>query len=143
MSNEPVQLLGGDPTSIGDAAVFGVITVSDRASTGVYQDLSGPAILRFFQEAIQSTWEAKYVVIPDEQPLIEKTIKDMVRLLALGQIYLKASSGLLHLSCLTDQTSRQHMVHMIRSRTFRHSTHALPVALMKAAMRVSLDGCES
>eukprot|EP00878_Enallax_costatus_P025346 GHUV01027116.1.p1 GENE.GHUV01027116.1~~GHUV01027116.1.p1 ORF type:complete len:121 (+),score=23.60 GHUV01027116.1:174-536(+) len=83
MSDTPLQLLGGDPTSIGDPAIFGVITVSDRASTGVYEDLSGPAILHFFQEAIQSTWEAKYVVIPDEQPLIEQTIKDMVGLLLL------------------------------------------------------------
>jgi molybdopterin adenylyltransferase len=74
----PVQLLGGDPVSIGDPAVFGVITVSDRASSGVYEDLSGPAILKFFHEAIQSPWTAKYAVIPDEQPIIEQTIKDMV-----------------------------------------------------------------
>jgi molybdopterin adenylyltransferase len=74
----PVQLLGGDPTSIGDPAVFGVITVSDRASSGVYEDLSGPAILQFFGEAIASPWSAKYAVIPDERPLIEDTIKHMV-----------------------------------------------------------------
>ncbi|WIA39557.1 hypothetical protein OEZ86_005644 [Tetradesmus obliquus] len=73
----PVQLLGGDPLSIGDPAVFGVITVSDRASSGVYEDLSGPAILQFFQEAIESPWTAQYAVIPDEQPIIEQTIKDM------------------------------------------------------------------
>lgn len=80
MSKAPLQLLGGDPTSIGDAAVFGVITVSDRASSGVYEDLSGPAIIQFFQDAIQSPWEAKYTVIPDEQVVIEQTIKDMVSL---------------------------------------------------------------
>lgn len=80
MSKAPLQLLGGDPTSIGDPAVFGVVTVSDRASSGVYEDLSGPAIVQFFREAVQSPWEAKYAVIPDEQPLIEQTIKDMVRL---------------------------------------------------------------
>eukprot|EP00882_Tetradesmus_deserticola_P023668 GHRQ01025772.1.p2 GENE.GHRQ01025772.1~~GHRQ01025772.1.p2 ORF type:complete len:122 (+),score=21.96 GHRQ01025772.1:135-500(+) len=74
----PVQLLGGDPLSVGDPAVFGVITVSDRASSGVYEDLSGPAILQFFSEAVQSPWTAKYAVIPDEQPIIEQTIKDMV-----------------------------------------------------------------
>lgn len=78
MSKPPLQLLGGDSASIGDPAVFGVITVSDRASSGVYEDLSGPAIVQFLQEAVQSPWEAKYAVIPDEQPLIEQTIKDMV-----------------------------------------------------------------
>ena len=45
---------GGRKDSIGDAAKFGVLTVSDRASHGVYADLSGPAILRFFEEAIDS-----------------------------------------------------------------------------------------
>lgn len=45
---------GGSDDSLGDFARFGVVTVSDRASTGVYEDLSGPAILGFFQEAIKS-----------------------------------------------------------------------------------------
>lgn len=47
-------LEGGSEASIGDAAVFGVVTVSDRASAGTYSDLSGPAILQFFNEAIKS-----------------------------------------------------------------------------------------
>jgi hypothetical protein len=72
-------LSGGSPSSDGDAAVFGVVTVSDRASSGVYEDLSGPAILQFFQEAVASPWTAQYVVIPDEQPVIEATLKDLVR----------------------------------------------------------------
>lgn len=69
-------LLSGGSGS-GDQATFGVITVSDRASQGVYEDISGPAILGFFQEAIKSRWTAVYKVIPDEQPLIEQTLKDM------------------------------------------------------------------
>ncbi|KAF8058881.1 mog [Scenedesmus sp. PABB004] len=78
MASAPgVPLQGGDPGSVGDAAVFGVITVSDRASGGVYKDLSGPAILQFFHDAIESPWAARYVVVPDEQPLIEQAIKDM------------------------------------------------------------------
>lgn len=46
--------VGGTPDSVGDPAVFGVVTVSDRASSGVYQDLSGPAILQFLTEAVHS-----------------------------------------------------------------------------------------
>ena len=38
-----------------------VLTVSDRASTGVYEDLSGPAILLFFVDAVESTWR---VLVP-------------------------------------------------------------------------------
>jgi hypothetical protein len=75
---DPQQLRGGSSSSIGDPAKFGVLTVSDRASAGVYDDLSGPAILKFFGEAIESPWEADYRVIPDEQPLIEQAIIDMV-----------------------------------------------------------------
>eukprot|EP00877_Chromochloris_zofingiensis_P009831 jgi/Chrzof1/5100/Cz15g11130.t1 len=74
----PAPVRGGSTDSIGDAAKFGVITVSDRASSGIYEDLSGPAILNFFAEAIQSPWEAVYKVIPDEQPLIEDTLKQLV-----------------------------------------------------------------
>jgi molybdopterin adenylyltransferase len=47
-------LEGGSAESVGDLAKFGVVTVSDRASAGVYDDESGPAILQFFQEAIKS-----------------------------------------------------------------------------------------
>ncbi len=36
--------------------LFGVVTVSDRASEGVYDDISGPAIIEFFQEAIKSRY---------------------------------------------------------------------------------------
>lgn len=45
---------GGNRDSIGDFARFGVVTVSDRASDGTYEDLSGPAVVQFFQEAIES-----------------------------------------------------------------------------------------
>ena len=48
------RLKGGRTDSIGEHVKLGVLTISDRASTGVYEDLSGPAILRFFEEAIES-----------------------------------------------------------------------------------------
>lgn len=38
----------------GELARFGVVTVSDRASASVYEDLSGPAIIQFFHEAIKT-----------------------------------------------------------------------------------------
>jgi len=64
--------------SVGDAAVFGVLTVSDRASSGVYKDLSGPEIVKFFHEAVQSQWKACYKIVPDEQDQIEESLKSMV-----------------------------------------------------------------
>ena len=41
---------------MGDPAVLGVLTVSDRAAAGVYADESGPAVLQFFNEALESRW---------------------------------------------------------------------------------------
>ena len=53
MSQAP-SLQGGSQDSVGDPAILGVLTVSDRASKGIYSDESGPAILQFFQEALKS-----------------------------------------------------------------------------------------
>lgn len=56
-------------------ARIGIVTVSDRASAGVYEDLSGAAIRDTFKAWLQSPWEEAYRLIPDEQPLIEATLK--------------------------------------------------------------------
>jgi molybdopterin adenylyltransferase len=53
---------------------IGIINVSDRASQGIYEDLPGKAIVSVLSEFIASPWEKEYAVIPDEQPLIEKTL---------------------------------------------------------------------
>jgi len=56
---------------------IGIITVSDRASKGIYEDISGPAIIDTLNDYLSTPWEADYQVIPDEQYLIESTIKQM------------------------------------------------------------------
>lgn len=56
---------------------IGVVTVSDRASQGVYQDLGGPAILECLKEILSCPWEPVARVIPDERPLIETTLKEL------------------------------------------------------------------
>ncbi|MBL6731322.1 MAG: molybdopterin adenylyltransferase [Candidatus Poseidoniaceae archaeon] len=58
-------------------ARIGIITVSDRASSGEYQDEGGPAILQFFKEAIVSPLEINYSCIADEKSAIEREIKRM------------------------------------------------------------------
>lgn len=62
----------------GIAAVkIGIITVSDRASKGIYEDISGKAIIDTLNDYLITKWEPVYQVIPDEQYLIESTIKQM------------------------------------------------------------------
>ena len=55
----------------------GILTVSDRASRGVYQDLGGPAIRDCLTEILSSPWEPVARVIPDERPLIEQTLVEL------------------------------------------------------------------
>ena len=55
----------------------GIITISDRASRGEYQDLGGPAIQACMQDILSCPWEPVARVIPDEQPLIEETLKEL------------------------------------------------------------------
>lgn len=58
-------------------ARIGIVTVSDRASRGEYQDLGGPAIHAWLDKALSSEWQAVARVIPDEQTLIESTLKEL------------------------------------------------------------------
>jgi molybdopterin adenylyltransferase len=56
---------------------IGVVTVSDRASRGDYEDLGGPAILDYLKEVLSNPWESTYRVIADERPLIEATLREL------------------------------------------------------------------
>jgi molybdopterin adenylyltransferase len=56
---------------------IGIVTVSDRASKGIYQDLGGPAIRDCLTEILSCSWEPVARVIPDEQPVIETTLKQL------------------------------------------------------------------
>jgi molybdopterin adenylyltransferase len=59
------------------AARIGIVTVSDRASAGIYEDLSGKAIIATLNDYLSSDWQAEYRLIPDEQPLIEQTLRQL------------------------------------------------------------------
>ena len=61
----------------GEFCRFGVLTASDRASSGDYEDLSGPAIENFINEALASQWEVIRVIVPDEKSEIEKALCDL------------------------------------------------------------------
>ncbi len=56
---------------------IGILTVSDRASQGIYQDLGGPAIRDCLTDILACPWEPVARVIPDERPLIEATLKEL------------------------------------------------------------------
>ncbi len=60
-----------------EIARIGILTVSDRASRGEYEDKGGPAIHAWFTRVLTSPWQAVARVIPDEQPLIEAALCEM------------------------------------------------------------------
>jgi len=61
-----------------DAVRIGLVSVSDRASSGVYEDKGIPALQEWLQRALRNpiTWETR--LIPDEQPQIEAALRGLV-----------------------------------------------------------------
>lgn len=59
------------------AARIGVLTVSDRASRGEYEDRGGPAILDYLHRALTSEWTPITQVVPDEPERIEAALIEM------------------------------------------------------------------
>jgi molybdopterin adenylyltransferase len=63
MSSQPIRI--------------GIVTISDRASKGIYEDRGGPAIRDCLTEILSCPWEAVARIIPDERYLIEETLKHL------------------------------------------------------------------
>ncbi|HIF89037.1 MAG TPA: molybdopterin adenylyltransferase [Candidatus Thioglobus sp.] len=56
---------------------IGFLTISDRASRGEYEDISGPAMQQWISSALTSPYESVVRIIEDEQELIEKTLIEL------------------------------------------------------------------
>ena len=62
--NEPVRI--------------GIVSISDRASTGVYEDKGLPALQEWLASALRNPIEFVAKLIPDERPLIAQTLRELV-----------------------------------------------------------------
>ena len=56
---------------------IGLVSISDRASSGVYEDKGIPALQAWFGRALTSPWEMQTRLIPDEQPVIEAALIEL------------------------------------------------------------------
>lgn len=65
-------------TTEGQLARVGVVTASDRASAGVYEDRSGKAIEAYLAEVLESPFEVVYRLIPDEHDAIRDALVELV-----------------------------------------------------------------
>ena len=61
-----------------DALLIGLVSISDRASAGAYADQGLPALQEWFGRALASPWRMVTRLIPDEQPVIEATLRELV-----------------------------------------------------------------
>lgn len=61
-----------------DELLIGLVSISDRASSGVYQDQGIPALQEWFTIALASPWRMETRLIPDERNVIEKTLIELV-----------------------------------------------------------------
>ena len=58
-------------------ARIGILTVSDRASRGEYEDRGGPAIREYLDEILTSSWEPVAQIVADDQATIEQALRTM------------------------------------------------------------------
>ncbi len=59
---------------------IGIVTMSDRASKGIYEDKSGKEIEKFLNENITNEFETIYRLIPDDFDTIVSTLNELVNL---------------------------------------------------------------
>ena len=57
--------------------LIGLVSISDRASSGVYADQGLPALKEWFGRALASPWRMESRLIGDEQALIEATLIEL------------------------------------------------------------------
>jgi molybdopterin adenylyltransferase len=58
--------------------LIGLVSISDRASQGVYEDKGIPALQEWFGTALSSPWRMETRLIPDDQASIEETLIELV-----------------------------------------------------------------
>ncbi|MBM3797399.1 MAG: molybdopterin adenylyltransferase [Acidobacteria bacterium] len=76
-----------------DKIRIGLVTVSDRAFRGVYQDEGIPALRAWLEATLLNPLDLHECVIPDEQPVIEATLVDLADLEACDLILTTGGTG--------------------------------------------------
>ena len=74
-------------------AVIGLVSVSDRASQGVYEDRGLPALEAWLSRALVSPWRAEKRLIPDERPVIERTLIELADELGCCLVFTTGGTG--------------------------------------------------
>lgn len=91
--NNPGQLSAQLPAQLSNQLRIGLVSVSDRASSGVYEDQGIPALRDWFTAALTSPWEMETRLIPDEQAAIEQALIELVDVLHCDLVLTTGGTG--------------------------------------------------
>lgn len=72
---------------------IGILTISDRASAGKYEDLSGPAIMTWLRLAITTDYELVYDVVPDGTERVATALIEMADVKGCGLVLTTGGTG--------------------------------------------------
>lgn len=76
-----------------DEIWIGLISISDRASQGVYQDEGIPALENWFSKTLTSPWHLESRLIPDEKDIISQTICELVDIVGCDLVLTTGGTG--------------------------------------------------
>lgn len=72
---------------------IGLVSVSDRAANGIYQDKGIPALQEWLSQALATPFQTETRLIPDEQTLVERAICELVDELSCHLIFTTGGTG--------------------------------------------------
>lgn len=72
---------------------IGLVSISDRASEGTYEDQGIPALKDWLGKALSSPWTAEARLIPDDRATIERTLVDLVDVAGCNLILTTGGTG--------------------------------------------------
>jgi len=73
--------------------LIGLVSISDRASAGVYEDQGIPGLVEWFTAALRTPWRMETRLIPDEQSQIERTLIELVDALGCNLVLTTGGTG--------------------------------------------------
>jgi molybdopterin adenylyltransferase len=73
--------------------LIGLVSISDRASAGVYVDKGLPGLTEWFAAAVKTPWSMAQRLIPDEQPVIERTLIELVDIAGCNLVLTTGGTG--------------------------------------------------
>ncbi len=73
--------------------IIGLVSISDRASAGVYEDKGIPGLTAWFTAALRSPWRMETRLIPDEQATIERTLIELVDIVGCHLVLTTGGTG--------------------------------------------------